>query len=152
MNDVMTTLRDRRAKAENKVQRATKVLELAKKELSDLLAAERVMADITGESGEMQSTAAAPSDRDRDILLLLPVIQTKALSPAELHTDYVEATRNDINLDTFRTALWRLKGKVIEFNGKAWQVWSDGGRYWREGQAEEPFELHGMDVEEECDD
>lgn len=131
MNDVMTALRERLAKAESKVQRATKALEMAKKELSDLIAAERVMAEITGESAD-RSYVGSGSDRDREILKLLPLRAVEARSPAEIHGVYREVSSDQLNLDAFRTALWRLQRKQIEVDGTEWQVRSDSGRYWRE--------------------
>jgi hypothetical protein len=145
MQDVMSMLKDRRAKAEGKVMRAIKALETAKKELADLLAAERVMADITGESIESKSDGAPLSDRDRLIMNLLNGDATQAISPADLYPIYVEATRDSINLEAFRTAVWRLQKKVIRDAGVSWQVRAANGRYWREpiSETDEYEELLG---------
>ena len=132
MLDVMAALKDRRAKAEAKVLRTTKILEIAKKELADLVAAERVMADITGESAEPKIGAGPVSDRDREIAKLLSIEKDEALSPVELYPTYTDATGDTINLDAFRTALWRLQKKVIRGSEKSWCVKSENGRYWRE--------------------
>jgi hypothetical protein len=130
--DVMTALRERRAKAEAKVLRASKALEIAQKELIDVIAAERVMADITGESLEPKSVASPVSDRDKEITKLLSTSAESASTPAELHPAYIEATKDTLNLDAFRTALWRLRKKVIQGAEKNWTVRSQDGRYWRE--------------------
>jgi hypothetical protein len=130
--DVMAVLRDRRVKAEAKVRRAAKALEIAQKELTDVVAAERVMADITGESPDQRSGGGGVSDRDGEIAKLLGVGPTEANSPAELHPVYVRATGDTPNLDVFRTALWRLQKKAVRVGDKAWSVKSENGRYWRE--------------------
>jgi hypothetical protein len=132
MIDVMAALRERKAKAEAKVARATKALETAKKELVDVIAAERVMADITGESVEHKVAGAPVSERDREIAKVLATEQEEALTPAELYPSYIAATGDSINLDAFRTALWRLQKKVIRGSEKSWTVKSENGRYWRE--------------------
>jgi hypothetical protein len=151
MFDVMAALRDRKAKAEAKVLRATKALETAKKELTDVVAAERVMADITGESVEPKVTAGIISDRDREIAKLLPTDKDEALSPAELYPTYTTTSGDTINLDAFRTALWRLQKKVIRGAEKSWCVKSDSGRYWREpAEGSDDFdELLGEEIDPE---
>ncbi|MCW6531692.1 hypothetical protein NED98_15700 [Sphingomonas sp. MMSM20] len=137
----MATLRERRAKAEAKVLRAAKALESAKKELEDVLAAERVMAEITGESIDQKGGASSTSDRDVEIVKLLNRNQNGAKSPVELYPEYTEATGDSINLDAFRTALWRLQKKTIADDGKDWAVRSEGGRYWRECDSDDVYDL-----------
>lgn len=132
MLDVMTALRDRRLKAEAKVVRAAKALETAEKELGDVMAAERVMAELTGESVEQVADGAPVSDRDREIAKTLATNPHEASTPAELHGVYTKETGDSINLDAFRTALWRLQKKVVRGDEKSWTVKSQGGRYWRE--------------------
>lgn len=132
MNNVMSVLKDRRAKAEAKVTRATKALESAKKDLADVLAAERVMAEITGESVDQKSGPSLNTQRDRDIAKLLGTSENDALSPVLLYPIYQEATGDQINLEAFRTAVWRLKNKTVEGEQKSWTVRAENGRYWRE--------------------
>ena len=132
MIDVMSLLKDRRAKAEGKVSRAIKALETARNELADLIAAERVMAEITGESVELKAAGTQGTDRDREIAKLLNVGADNATSPAELYPVYVEATGDNLNLDAFRTALWRLQKKAVQGSESNWTVKSENGRYWRE--------------------
>lgn len=141
MNDVMALLKDRRAKAESKLARAVKALELAKKELADLLAAERVMAEITGESPDTKSSAGPISDRDKEIAKLLEIGSEGATSPIDLHPRYVEATGETINLDAFRTALWRLQKKTIQGDERTWVVRSENGKYWREATSSDTDDL-----------
>ncbi|HYD12813.1 MAG TPA: hypothetical protein VEC11_08190 [Allosphingosinicella sp.] len=131
MIDVMAALKDRRAKAEAKVLRASKALDSAKKELEDVAAAERVMADITGESVEVKAASGATSERDKDIAKLLGLTLEDAKTPAELYPLYVEEHGGALNLDAFRTALWRLQKRVIQGSEKSWTVKSQNGRYWR---------------------
>lgn len=137
MSDVMILLKDRIAKAEGKLARSVKALESAKKELADLQAAERVMAEITGESLEPKPTAGANSDRDREIAKLLEVGPEAAISPADLYPRYLEATGDTINLDAFRTALWRLQKKAIQGDERVWLVKADGGKYWRQASPDD---------------
>lgn len=49
-----------------------------------------------------------------------------------MHPIYVAETGDTINLDAFRTALWRLQKKIIRGEEKDWVVRSEAGRYWRE--------------------
>lgn len=141
----MATLRDRRAKAEGKVARVAKALETAKKELADLIAAERVVAEITGESVDQKVSGPPVSDRDHEITKLLNPDANGATSPADLHPIYVKSTGDNINLDAFRTALWRLQKKHVRDGNGWWAIRSDTGRYWREpvGDADDFDELTG---------
>ena len=132
MLDVMHALKDRRARAEAKLARSVKALEVAKKELADILAAERVMADITGESPDARPSSGGASDRDLEIAKILKTSPRESQSPAELYSEYVDATKDAINLDTFRTALWRLQKKIIRGDTASWTVKSENGKYWRE--------------------
>ena len=136
MSDVMSLLKDRRAKAEGKVSRAIKALELARKELADLQAAERVMAEITGESPDTKGATNSISDRDKEIAKLLEVGADAAISPVDLYPRYLETTGDTINLDAFRTALWRLQKKSIQGEERLWIVRSDSGKYWREAASD----------------
>jgi hypothetical protein len=140
MLDVMALLKDRKAKAEAKVVRATKALETAQKELVDVIAAQRVMSEITGESVDSKSNESPVSDRDKEIAKLLAVDISDATSPAELYPEYINATGDSINLDAFRTALWRLQKKIIQGPEKSWAVKSENGKYWREPVPAPDFE------------
>lgn len=150
VHDVMAALKDRRAKAEAKLARATKALETARKELLDIDAAERVFATITGESVSGASVSGVGSDRDRVMTRLLSASREGARTPAELHPIYVEETADGINLDAFRTALWRLQKKIIRGEELDWVVRSEAGRYWREAvtDASDDFDALLLDEEE----
>ncbi|MGC6331468.1 hypothetical protein [Rhizorhabdus sp. FW153] len=130
--DVMALLKERRAKAESKVLRAEKALESAKKELADVLAAERVVGDITGVAPEPKPTENSVSARDISMISIVPTHQSDAKSPADLHPLYIEAGTEDLNLEAFRTALWRMLKKTVPSENKIWTVKSESGRYWRE--------------------
>lgn len=132
MQDVLAALKDRRAKAEARIARARKALEIAKKELDDLEAAERVISAISGESLGIPAAPSNISERDRTMTKLLATDASAAQAPAELHAIYIEETGDDINLDAFRTALWRLQKKAVRGESRDWLVRSEGGRYWRE--------------------
>lgn len=153
MQDVMAALKDRRAKAEAKLVRATKALETARKELLDIDAAERVFATITGVSILPQALPGTGSERDKAMTRLLGTSSTEAHSPAELHPIYIAETNDTINLDAFRTALWRLQKKVVTGNEKDWIVRSDGGRYWRESfsKSTDDFDCLLLDSEEDTE-
>lgn len=144
MDDVLAALKDRRAKAEAKIARARKALEMAKKELDDLEAAERVIASISGESVSATASQGSVSERDRVMTKLLATEMSGAQTPAELHQIYLDETGDDINLDAFRTALWRLQKKEIRGVANIWVVRSDGGRYWRESAE---ADANGSDTE-----
>lgn len=150
MLDVMAALKDRKAKAEAKVARAAKALESAQKELIDVIAAERVMADITGESVEQRNGSPPVSDRDKEITKLLATNPHEACSPSELHSKYIDTTGDSINLDAFRTALWRLQKKVVQGAEKTWIIKVENGRYWRESSNEtnDNFEQFLGDVDD----
>lgn len=151
----MAAVKERRAKAEGKVARALKALESAQKELADVAAAERVLADITGESTEPKAGDGSVSPRDIEIAKLLPSDPAEAISPAELYPVYLKHSGDDINVDAFRTAVWRLLKKTIRGEVKTWIVKSDNGKYWREavrsGRPDDDDENEFEGTEEEDD-
>ena len=148
----MAALRARKDKAQGKVSRAQKALESAQNELADVLAAERVLADITGESLEPKTNESVASKRDIDIARIVPAEAELAMSPAELRPLYVEETGDQISIETFRTALWRLQKKVIKGTEKTWIIKSENGKYWREPApvAVDPFAF-GDDEDADAD-
>ncbi len=147
----MAALKERKAKAASKVARAEKALESAKKELVDVLAAERVMAEITGESVEVKVGEGTVSRRDIAITRLIPADRANALSPAELLPLYLADGHDTINLEAFRTAVWRLLKKVVHGDAKAWVVKAENGKYWREPSPEASDEFDELFGEEEDD-
>lgn len=136
--DVMAALKERKEKALSKVSRAEKALDSAQKELADVLAAERIMSELTGESPEPKSSDSAASERDRQITKLLPTSEADSISPANLHSIYTTTYADPISLEAFRTAVWRLLKKTINGEEKVWTVHSNNGRYWREAVPDGP--------------
>lgn len=131
MQEAVTLLRDKAAKAELKVQRAEKALESARTELSDLQTALRVLETLSGESGgpSPSSGPSAPvAERQSEILKLLGVGQKQGHSPAELFTSYESVAKEGITIETFRTTVWRMKDR--EFGD--FVVRGDDGVYWKE--------------------
>jgi hypothetical protein len=53
-------------------------------------------------------------------------------SPLELFDAYKSVGSDDINIDTFRTTIWRMKGKVYRLEDVEWRVEGDEGHYWRQ--------------------
>lgn len=131
MQEAVSLLRDKAAKAELKVQRAEKALETARTELSDLQTALRVMESLTGEgSGGSSATgpSAAVAERQAEIIKLLGVGSKQGHSPADLFSSYEAVSKERITIETFRTTVWRMKDK--EFGD--WVVRGDDGAYWKE--------------------
>lgn len=133
MSDAISMLRERVAKAEAKVQRSQKALESARSELADLHTTLRVMADITGESVlQSASGAIAAGSRQFHILQLLGTGIGRSKAPAEIFEAYNLIGDEDINADTFRTTIWRMKGKRFKVDAETFTVRSDGGHYWKD--------------------
>lgn len=137
MTDPITILKSRAEKAEAKVARYAKSLESAKKELSDIQTALRVMADIAGESsGDSGSAMAAPvtatSNRQQEIAELLGVGRANGRSPIDMFDRYVSEGTDEINIDTFRTTIWRMKNKSYTCDGEVFIIRSGDGEYWRQ--------------------
>lgn len=131
MEEAVSLLRDRAAKAAIKVQRAEKALDSARTELSDLQTALRVLENLTGGSGNVGphvGPSAAVAERQTEILRLLGVGSKQATAPADLFASYDAVTSEKITIDTFRTTVWRMKDKEFD----EWVVRSDSGLYWKE--------------------
>lgn len=134
MTDTFATLNEHVKKAEAKVARYGKSLETAKKELADLHTTLRVMASISGESSTFESAATTTSttSRQQEIADLLGVGRENGHSPMDLFEAYNNEGADDINIDTFRTTIWRMKGKTYTCNGQAFIIQSGNGEYWKE--------------------
>ena len=133
MTDPMETLKERLKKAEAKASRARKSLENAEKEASDLATTLRVMQGITAESEKSgASESPAPTaDRQLKIAQIIPVGANNSASPVALFPVYTEASGDDINIDTFRTTIWRMKGKDYQVNGEAYTIHGERHGYWK---------------------
>ncbi len=130
MKEHLTLLRERLAKAEAREARAKKTLETAKIETSDLQTALRVMSELAGESSPSPLTSGG--DRQKAILRLLPIGEASPKSPAELFEAYSLIADEVINIDTFRTTVWRMRDKAYHDEWGVWLVKGDTGNYWKE--------------------
>jgi hypothetical protein len=133
MLDHIAILKERLAKAESKELRAAKALESAKNEASDIRTALRVLGDISGESVDVPRlpSAANTGNRQIEIVNILGVGPENGRSPVDLFATYELIGSDDINIDTFRTTIWRMRDKSYVCNNVMFVVQSDGGRYWK---------------------
>ena len=135
MSDPLDLLRDRIAKAEAKLQRHEKAVESTRSEVADLHTTLRVMCSLTeGESTAPLAPQASLSARHSLILGLLREGQEGALPPVTIFELY-KAIADDINPDTFRTTIWRMKDKFFTTDGWLVEVKSEDGKYWKESLA-----------------
>jgi hypothetical protein len=133
MIDHIAILKERLAKAESKELRAAKSFESAKNEASDIRTALRVLGEISGESVELSrpSGVASTGGRQQEIAMILGVGRENGHSPMDLFGVYELMGSDDINLDTFRTTIWRMRDKLYVCEGAEYVVQSDEGRYWK---------------------
>ena len=133
MTDHIETLKERLKKAEAKASRARKSLESAEKEASDLATALRVMQGITSENNKSggSDSPAPTADRQLKIAEIVPIGAEHAISPVDIFPSYKASTGDDINIDTFRTTIWRMKGKVYEVGGMTYTIHGERHGYWK---------------------
>ena len=129
MDDTLRLIRERLLKAETKASRAEKTWDSAKKELEELQIALRVMRGLAGETNLGSSNTG---DRQGAILALLQMGQENSVAPADLFESYKIMEEEQINIDTFRTTIWRMKDKDFHVGNNWWLVKSDSGKYWKE--------------------
>jgi hypothetical protein len=134
MTDHLTTLRDRIAKTQAKVQRYKKSLESSEKELSDLAIALRVIEGIANDGEANGGGTSTTVGRQLEIVRLLGVGRENASPPADIYARYHAMGAEDISIDTFRTTIWRMKGKEFQVEGHSFMVHGDTaeGVYWKE--------------------
>jgi len=134
MTDSLAILKEHVHKAEAKVSRYSKSLEAAKKELADLQTTLRVMAEISGEPKSVGHVAASvnPSSRQQEIADILGVGRQNGKSPQNLFDIFTRASNDDVNIDTFRTTIWRMKGRTYKCDGQDFLVMSVNGEYWKQ--------------------
>lgn len=134
MSDHIAILKERLAKCEAKVLRHKKALESAENELSDIRTTLRVLGEISGESpSDVRGQAAgSTANRQQEIAGILAVGRDFGQSPIDLYEEYKRLGTDEINLDTFRTTIWRMKGRSYIVEATEYVVNSDGGRYWKE--------------------
>lgn len=136
MNDILDMLQERLSKARARVEKSQKALDTAVAELADVEAAIRVLSDMTGQNASVQKASQTDtvSERQANIISLLPQIDSEGIEPKALHEHFLLAHPGDsVTLDVLRTTLWRMKDRRQKFTweGKAWIVESDNGRYWK---------------------
>lgn len=132
MDNIIEQLRDRAARVAAKVEKAKKALEAAVSELADVEAAIRVIEDMQGGGGRV-GVSDVVAERQANILKIMDSVRASASEPKELFSRYVTQFGDDITLDTFRTTLWRMKGKgPFHEGGEQWSVENQAGRYWKE--------------------
>jgi len=151
MTDTVAILRDRLAKGEVKVARLRKQLESAQNEVSDIQTALRVLDQLlnqsAGESGN--SDGSTTLARQNDIASFLPEGREKATTPADLYDTFKLLSFEQINIDTFRTTIWRMKGKVYTLQGRKWAVEGDNGYYWKRAVEDSPPQEPALDPQDE---
>lgn len=132
MTDHIAILKERIEKAKAKVQRYQKSLESAETELSDLETTLRVLDGIANE-GDSSETGSSPTlDRQKWIAELLGVGVDNAQQPADLYVSYSAICSEDITIETFRTTIWRMKGKRFRLERGEFDVQGENGSYWKE--------------------
>lgn len=132
MSDAVSLLRERVEKAEAKVHRAEKSLESARAELADFKTALRVMEDLTGESVPSLAASGGAIEVSTRQARILALLTHMGQAPADLFAAYKDACGEDINIDTFRTSIWRMKGRAFAESGVTVWVKGDSGLYWKE--------------------
>lgn len=129
-------IKERRTKAQAKVNRLRNSLAAATKDLEELDVALNVLVKhgyIEGDEDQPQpaiAEAAGFSNENHALLYsYVPEGEASAISPKEV-TDAIHATgRTDLNADYVRTVLWRMAQRnTLE---------SRDGRYWRPTKKEE---------------
>lgn len=134
MVDPLHALRAKRDSLRQKVERLAKQHETANTELADVETAIRVLASVTGVGDENADTslAATPGDRQASILASLGEGRGNAQLPKTIYETYFLLEGESINLDTFRTTIWRMAKRQWTYNGTTWAVKSQDGAYWKE--------------------
>jgi hypothetical protein len=130
--DPVMILKERLAKAELKVARHKKALQAAESEMSDLQTALRVFADVmnSGNSARVQESGST-NERQRVIAGLLGNSREAAQAPADLFATYSLLSSEDINIETFRTTIWRMKDRVYDLDNGQWVIEGENGLYWK---------------------
>jgi hypothetical protein len=135
MVDHIALLKDRLSKCETKVARYRKTLETAENEMAEVKIALRVLGEISGESPNSvkSESNSSTANRQQEIADLLGVGRQQGKSPMELYDAYGLFGEDEINLETFRTTIWRMKGREYVKDGISYIIRSGDGRYWKEG-------------------
>lgn len=153
MDDIVSQIQERYAKAVAKVDKAEKALESARSEVTDLQAAIRVIESLSPSlsSGPRSNVSDSMVERQQNIVSILGVGPDKGLEPKELHAEYAVVFDGNLTLDTFRTTIWRMKDKAYDSGGSRWTVQNENGRYWKRPAAtaddENPFAQYATTIE-----
>ena len=131
MDDAIALIQERLTKAEVKAARAEKAWESAKSEVSDLTTALRVMTELSGGDSAAVGQSSSTADRQVAITNLLKVGEEEGRAPADLFEAYREEVGDGINLETFRTTIWRMKDKAVHVGSDVWFVKGANGQYWK---------------------
>ena len=134
MSDVISSLEAQLAKLAAKIEKHEKVLEASRSEQADITTAIRVLRNLTGSGDDNQSSAIATpavAKRQENILGLLQEGRANGSTPAHLLANY-SLLYEDIPADTFRTTLWRMKGKRFKLPNGDWAVQGEDSVYWKE--------------------
>lgn len=131
-NDPVVILKERLAKAEAKSARHKKAWEASEVELSDLRTTLRVLIDVLNPDNAVKtSDTASTGDRQRLIASMLGTSKDKAKAPADLFSSYRMLSDEDINIETFRTTVWRMKDRIYDLANGRWVVEGENGQYWK---------------------
>ena len=146
MTDHVKLISERIAKAEARVVRHKKSLETAEIELSELQIALRVLGGLSDERDSNTGGVSSTLGRQRDIVRLMGVGRENAQPPAEIYAEYLKNCDENISIDTFRTTIWRMKGKSFAVNVTTYIVCNDEGVYWieRRGASLDDIDLTGV--------
>jgi len=151
MADHLEILREKLKKAEARASRARKTLESAEKEVVDFSTALRVIEGLTAENnGSSVSESAAPTaDRQNKIAQIVPTGAENSISPVDLFPAYTKASGDGISIDTFRTTIWRMKGKDYQVAGETYTIHGERHGYWKvpvsDDEDDFPFDPHEYD-------
>lgn len=140
MVDPLKVIEERIQRLRAKVEKHEKALESARCELSDMETALRVLSGVMGEStpNTGMATYASVANRQRDILAFLSEGAENSQAPVGIFNAYKVSAVGDINIDTFRTTIWRMRDKWFDLGGVQWCVRSANGAYWKEKNNETP--------------
>jgi hypothetical protein len=127
MSETISLLKEKLERANAKISRYERSLKAAEIERSDIETTLRVLGELSGESDDKASaeSGAVVSQRQHNILRIMPVGKENGQSPLDLHMMYT-AIFGEISIDVFRTTIWRM--------AKSSQLCSEHGKYWKAEQ------------------
>ncbi len=130
--DPVSILKERLAKAEAKSSRHKKAWEASEIEVADLRTTLRVIVDVMNPDNAAKSNDSASTlERQRSIAMMLGDSKERAKAPADLFSAYNLISGEDINIETFRTTIWRMKDRVYDLHDGRWVIEGENGLYWK---------------------